>query len=198
MASVTPVTIVNMVLSELGAARITSFQDGSKNAGLVNAFYDLALEQTLAYHPWNFAIKRVKDVPERSTKPAWGYKYAYTYPPTCLRILGIGRKGIESQMKWSAEVDELTDERVVLTDLQPPIDIRFIYKVTNTQVFSPNFVLAFVKVLKTHLSRPLTGRAEVKVESMKELDDFVKKSLSVDGLEGTPDEYTPSDLEQVR
>lgn len=193
------VTIANMALQELGAARIVNFTDGSANAGRVSAVWDLALETALTLHPWNFAIKRRADVAERASAPAWGFDYAYTYPSDCLHILSIGQDGVElPDVPFQTEIDADTEERIIVTDLKSPIDIKYIYRATDPQRFSPPFVLALVKVLKSMLARPVTGKADVKAEADKEMKEVSQAAKSSDGKEGTPLSYTPLDLEVVR
>lgn len=199
MATITPVTICNMALAELGAARITNFTDGSKNAGLCSTFYDIALEHALTMHPWNFAVTRVADVAERGTGPAWGFTKAYTYPTGALRVLAIAKDGIILDNEpWQTEIDTDTDERIIVCNVAAPIDIKFIKRITNSQIFSPMFVLAFSKTMKWFLARPVTGRQETKAEAAAELQEFMKQAKAGDGQEGTPQDYTPDDLERVR
>lgn len=200
MAAITPVNIANMALSELGAKSVSSLfpSDGSASAAVILTYYELALEQTLVAHKWNFAMKRVASQAARATPPAWGYKYAYTYPTNALRVIGIGKNGYPVQDAWEVEVADENDDRIIVTDLQPPIDIKYIYRVTNSQVFSPQFVLAFSKMLKNYIARQITGKAESKAEAMKEFQEAMVMARSVDGQEGSTMDYTPSDLEEVR
>lgn len=200
MAAITPVTIANMALSEVGAKQVSSLfpSDGTPSAEMILTYYDLALEQTLVKHKWNFAIKRAANLAARATPPAWGYKYAYTYPTNCLRVLAIGKQGRAVNDAWEAEVADENDDRIIVTNLQPPIDIQYIYRVSNSQVFSPNFVLAFSKLLKAYIARQITGKTEAKQEAMAEFKDALAMSRSIDGMEGTTQDYTPSDLEEVR
>jgi len=200
MAAITPVNIANMALSELGQSRVSSLfpSDGSSSASIILTYYDLALEQTLVAHKWNFAIKRVANQAARATAPAWGYKYAYTYPTNCLRVIAIGKGGYEVNDAWEAEVAAENDDRVIVTDLAPPIDIKYIYRVSNSQVFSINFVMAFSKMLKMYIARQITGKTDAQTEARNEFKEVLMAARSVDGQEGTTEDYTPSTLDEVR
>lgn len=122
MAAITPVGIANMALSEVGATLVSSLfpSDGTPSAKIILTYYDLALEQALVSHKWNFAIKRVASQAARATAPAWGYKYAYTYPTNALRVISIGKDGYTVNDAWEAEVAQENDDRIIVTDLQPP------------------------------------------------------------------------------
>ena len=49
--------LVNLALVRLGANRITSLSDGSKNANEANAIYALIRDDLLREHPWSFATR---------------------------------------------------------------------------------------------------------------------------------------------
>jgi len=49
--------IVNLALVRLGATRITSLSDGTKNANEANAIYTLIRDEILRDHPWSFATR---------------------------------------------------------------------------------------------------------------------------------------------
>ena len=53
--------IANLALVRIGAERITSLTDGSRNANEINAVFTLIRDEVLRSHPWNFAI-RVADL----------------------------------------------------------------------------------------------------------------------------------------
>lgn len=197
MATITQTAIANMALAELGAQRIVSFTDGSKNQGLVVSVYDFAKEHALCAHPWNFAIKRKASQAALSTPPEWGWDFAFAVPSDCLRILILGKDGVETDEPWQHESAQ-DGSQIIVTNLEAPVDIKYIYNVTNTQTFSPMFVIAFVKTLKWLLARPLTGKAEIQVQCANELREFFSKGMSTDGQEGTPEPYGSSELEDVR
>ena len=197
MATITQTAIANMALAELGANRITSFTDGSKNQGLVVSVYDFAKEHALAAHPWNFAVKRQAAQAALAVAPAWGWDFAYALPADCLRVLIIGKNGIETDEPWQREAAQ-DGSQIIVTNLEAPIDLKYIYNVTNTQTFSPTFVIAFVKTLKWLLARPLTGKAEIQLQAAQELKEFFAKGMSTDGQEGSPEPYGSYELEDVR
>lgn len=198
MPGITKTAIVNMTLGELGAALITNIEtDTSKTSGIVRLFWDFALDWALALHPWNFAVTRVANVAE-TTAPAWKYQHAYPFPTNCLRVMGLGQGGTELDVPWEVELDNTSEQRVIVTDLDAPVDIKFIKRVLNTELYSPTFCVALSKTLKIFLARPLTGKPEIKVEAENELRMFLQAAQTTDGLEGTPQFYAPTDLEDVR
>ena len=62
------VEIGNLALTKLGAARITSFADDSKQARALSAIFDPMRDAELTLHPWSFAILRAS-LPARRRRP---------------------------------------------------------------------------------------------------------------------------------
>ena len=120
MASV--VQICNSALNQLGAASITALTDNSKNARLCNARYETIRDAVYRSHPWNCLIKRQQLAQDTAT-PAYGFKFQFTLPSDCLRLLGLdaynsdhkveGRKILcnESTIKISY-VAQITDPNI--------------------------------------------------------------------------------------
>ena len=49
--------IANLALVRLGAKRITSLSDGSRNANEINAVYEFLRQEVLRSYPWNWATE---------------------------------------------------------------------------------------------------------------------------------------------
>ena len=86
MASV--VDICNGALNQLGATTILSLTEDSKNARLCNSRYTQVRDALFRTHPWNCLQKRIELALDASA-PTWGFKYSYTLPADCLRLLRI-------------------------------------------------------------------------------------------------------------
>jgi hypothetical protein len=86
MASI--VGICNGALNQLGATTILSLTEDSKNARLCNSRYTQVRDALFRTHPWNCLQKRIQ-IAADSTAPTWGFKFAYTLPADCLRLLRI-------------------------------------------------------------------------------------------------------------
>jgi hypothetical protein len=80
------VDVCNNALQYLGAARILSLADNSREARACNVAYDSNRRAELRKHPWNFAKTRVVLAAD-TTAPAFGYTYAFTLPSDCLKVI---------------------------------------------------------------------------------------------------------------
>ena len=72
--------IANIALTNLGEATISDVQtDNNERARLLNNRFDDIRDSVLRSHPWNVTVRRSVLSAYTST-PAWGYKYAFTFP----------------------------------------------------------------------------------------------------------------------
>ena len=70
-SSTTQVSICNMALRLIGATRITSITASSEEARVLNDIWTDTLDEVLAAHPWNFAIKRATLTELGGTVETW-------------------------------------------------------------------------------------------------------------------------------
>jgi|TARA_R100000049_G_C1952698_1_gene101942 hypothetical protein len=125
MASV--VEICNSSLNILGATRIVSLTEDSKNARLLNQRYEPVRDAVFRAHPWNCLLKRVELAQDTAT-PAFEYSYQYTLPSDCLRV-------IRSQYSEVSTGEEYRVEgRKILSD-ESTIKILYVAKITDPNEF---------------------------------------------------------------
>lgn len=181
------VSIVNGGLRLLGSNRITSFAEDSEGAILANEFYDDIRDRVLRAHPWNFAVKRTS-LPALAATPAWEFTYAYNVPADSLRMLEI-----EGQDFWHSKQsgDTITglgwrlESGQILTDKEPPLNIRYIRQETDPNQYDANFISALEARIALEFAEKLTGTS-AKVADMASLyDKFLRDARAVNGQEGT-------------
>lgn len=140
------VAICNQALVKVGAERITSLLDDDESAKVLNAIYEIKRDAELAAHPWTFAIKRAS-IPASSTAPAFGWAYSYPLPADYLALVEVGENftfyDSPTGALFALESDPATGGMAILTDQPTPLDIRYIYKVTNPGLFPAPFVESF-------------------------------------------------------
>src|SRR4051812_36999576 len=115
----------NAALGRLGEARITDTSEDNAAARACDQNFDLAMEELLRAHWWNFAIARAT-LSQATTAPQFGYLHAYSLPADCLRVLevnGIGASGDPGD-QWEVEGNRLLHDAGT-------VKIRYIQKVTE-------------------------------------------------------------------
>ena len=90
----TDIGLCSQALLKIGAATISSFEDGSSEAEVAANLYPLLRDGLLSVYPWSFASAQCA-LPRLTEMPVADYRYAYRLPPDLLRIVsaGIGERG---------------------------------------------------------------------------------------------------------
>lgn len=119
------VQIANRALQLVGAKRITSLDEDSRNARAVNAAYEPIKLAELRKHPWVCAVRRAQ-LAASSTTPAFTKTNAFPLPSDFIRLLPPDPEVNFADLDWEIE------GRSVITNDDAPLNIRYIYDITDT------------------------------------------------------------------
>ena len=147
MASV--VGICNRALQKLGASRITSITEDTKNARACNAAYEICRDSELEKHEWSFAIERA-ELAADATPPAWGRANSFQLPSDFIRLAHDYPEDTNNAKDWQIEGQK------IISDDSDPIYIRYVRRVTDPNVFSSLFQEALACRLALELCEELT------------------------------------------
>ena len=175
------VGIVNAALRKLGEAPITAIGEDSKAGRLANERYAEVRDALLHRHPWNFAMKR-KSVAASATDPVWGFDHAYPLPTDYIRIYSVNGQDTKSNT-WSIESGH------VVTNLDAPIEIRYVFKVTDPALMTPGFREALASMLAADWANDITGDDQAVLDQNRFSLRAIAQARSNDGQEGMPDEF---------
>jgi hypothetical protein len=164
--------IANSALSKLGADRIISLDDDSREARLLKEQFDKVRDDLLRSHPWNFATKRVT-LAALPTAPVSDFTYAYQVPTDCMRVLEIDSKDDE----WQRE------GQTIVTD-SGSVSIRYVAKITDPGSFDPNFSEVLAMKLAVDICYALTQNATFREQLMGEYMQKLREARSFDAQEG--------------
>jgi hypothetical protein len=143
------VSICNLALQKLGAARIVSMSENSRNAKTVNACYEALRDTELRKYLWNFA-KRRASLAASSTAPAFTFAHAFPVPADSLRVIKPVRLGLD----WTIEQHD--GGVAILTNDGAPLQIRYLARVTNPALFDPSFVEMLACKIAWHCCEDIT------------------------------------------
>jgi len=147
--AVSDVSISNLALQKLGASRIVSLTENSRNAKSVNGCYESLRDREMRAYLWNFAKKRVILAPS-STQPAFMYEAAFPVPSDFLRLIKPARLGLD----WHLEQHE--GVLSILTNDGDTLEVRYIAKVTNPALFDTLFVEMLACKIAWHVCEDIT------------------------------------------
>lgn len=139
------VGICNRALQKLGADRITSLTQDSRNARSCNAVYESARDAELRAHPWSFATKRTILAPD-ATAPEFDYEYAFTLPDDCIRVL----KPEGEEIDWAIEGGK------ILTNMGDTLNLRYTARIEDPNLFDVLFRESLAQRIALELCEELT------------------------------------------
>lgn len=170
------IEICNLALSNMRSQSINSFTEGSLQAQQCKLKYPILRDRLLTEIPWGFNHK-IKALSLLSTE-IFNWAYAYQYPTDCLKInrlvgaheeLANADADVVSRMRES-ELFSLSDIRVkipyevfnfsnnkVIGSNDADLRIDYSAKVTDPNLFSNDFIMAFSHLLTSELAIPIIG-----------------------------------------
>jgi hypothetical protein len=158
VAARSPIDICNLALGKLGARRITSFDNSSEEAQLCRIEYPHQRDCLLRDHNWNFALARAT-LPADPVAPAFGYERSYELPADCSRLVEVGERRLrigDDPYDFDPRGDFIVEGRSILTNREAPLQVRYVRRLTPTELYDDSFVDAIVWHLAAALCMPIT------------------------------------------
>lgn len=182
------IDICNQALVKLGSTRIASLTDDSKQAGALNAVYEVKLRAELAAYPWTFAMDRA-EIPASSTAPAFGWAYAYPLPADFLRMVEVG----EYYVLYQPDITLFALEgRNILCDEGSPLRIRYTKYVSNAGLYPALFVEALACRLAAEVAEDLTQSLSKREAAEQAYERAIRMARRANAIQ-LPPQPTPED-----
>lgn len=175
------VDICNLALQRLGAKTITALTDDSTAARECNRVYAHARDSELRAHPWSFARKRA-ELAASATAPAFGYANQYPLPSDFLRLLPT-----------TLQLDFQIESGHIMTDDAAPLQVIYIYQVTNPNDFDQLFVDLLVARIARDLAEKIT-QSNTKISTAQSLYEEMKKEARRINAFERPPQDAPTDV----
>lgn len=186
MTTVSDVSIANAALMKLGAARITSFGQGSEEARAVAARYESVRDSELRKRKWSFSLARI-ELAALADAPAFGFAYAYQLPEDCIRVLSVGdfSPGLDlAEIRGTLDTEDYRIEgRTVLTDQAAPLRLRYVKRVTDPAQFDSAFTEAFAARLAVELCEALTQSGSKKEAAWADYRIALREAIQANAIE---------------
>lgn len=153
------VQIANLALQKLGEESILTLNDDLTRAIEIKLAFASVRDAELNRRRWRFSFQRVS-LPALASTPDSDYDLQYQLPGDFIRLLEGGdiRTVVDmADFRGSATLDYSIEGRKLLTNLSAPLAIRYIYRVTDTTLFTPAFDDAFAARLAYQTCERITG-----------------------------------------
>lgn len=194
------VDVCNSALQKLGASRILSLNDNSREARSCVVAYDSNRRSELRKYIWSFAKKRVVLAAD-TTAPAFEYTYQFTLPSDCLRVL----LPKDSTLDWVLEgrkilTNTLTSPYGGATSASGTASLSLVYiaDIEDTTLWDSNFYDMMAISLAIDLREDIT-QSNTKYQILaKDYDDAKNTAYKTGALEKLPIESGDDDLWTVR
>lgn len=190
------VDIANSALRKIGAQPITSFDEGTDNANVVDDQYPNVRDYLLRSHTWNFATK-LKKLARSADTPAFEWDHQYPLPSDWLRLVTVSDNDAgHGTVRYEIGYDD-DDGNVIFADVDE-LWIRYIARVTDPNRMSADFrevlswALAREFAVSIAQSNTLSDRMDARFQSA------FRRSRSTDGMEDYPKEFPASSWAAVR
>jgi hypothetical protein len=181
------VDICNSALSMVGASSIMSLGDPSREARVCNLQYDSNRRAELRKHYWNFAKARATLAPDADA-PAFEFKYAFTLPSDCVRLILPRDAGLD----WTLE------GRKILTNSGPQLNIRYIADISDATLYDPTFYNVLTIAVAIDICEPLTQSNQKKQLLMQEYRDAIAEARQANAFESLSQEAPDDSFWLVR
>ncbi len=179
----TDVSICSNALILLGASPIASFTEGTKGAQIAsNLFPDMARD-FLRSHPWNAAMSRVRLAPE-SAAPSFGWRASFLLPSDCLRVWEV--------KSGDVDVEHKVEGRTILAN-DTGLDVLYISNL-QTDKWDPVMVTAMTYRMAGAMAYAVAASASLADGWMAAAERKFKEAKTLDGQEGTPDDFGDNPL----
>lgn len=196
------VDIANYALNSLGANNISSFEENSKPARLINQRFDSVRDSVFRAHPWNCLLRRA-ELAKESDSPAFGYANQFVLPtnPYCLRVLEFSNGTLsypqDNMFNNTGGPVFVIEGRKLLSD-ESVAKIKYVARVTDPQEYDANLIDALAAAIAFEVSYAITGSNTVKQMMAAEYSDKLKQAAFVDGTEGAPQRLEASEFIESR
>ena len=209
----------NMALSHIRAGSINSLDEGSLQAQQCKLWYPIIRDRMLTDNVWQFN-RKIRALSVLTTE-IFNWAYAYQYPVDCLKIhrlvgaheelanadADVVSRLLDSQLlplrdlrvQVPYEVFNFSDNKVIGTN-EAELRIDFAAKITDSNLFSFDFNMAFSYLLSSVLAIPIIG-AEVGRQLRSDSLQLYKSYLDAAMANDLNDQYdTPalSEFETIR
>lgn len=213
------IEICNLALSNIRASSINSFTEGSLQAQQCKLKYPLIRDRMLTETVWSFN-RKIKALSLVTTE-IFNWAYAYQYPVDCLKIHRLVSSYEELSNADADVISRLLDSQLLpLKDLRTQIPyeifnfddnktigtneadlyIDYAAKITDPNLFTIDFIMAFSHLLSSELAIPIVGAKigrELRSDSLQLYKEYLAAAIAND-LNEQYDTPALSEYETIR
>ncbi len=187
--SLNDVGLCSRALVRLGAAPITSFDDGTAESEIASILYAPARDALLSAYPWTFATGQVA-LNKLTSAPSADYQNAFQLPTDYLRAISAGNSGKGRGLNYRIFRGALHSnaDEVILTYIFRPAE----------EEFPPFFDTALIARLAAEFCIPVTESTSRAETMMKLAEREFATARQIDAQQDSPNRLENFTLIDVR
>lgn len=177
-----PTAICNRALGRLGESSIMDMDEVTTAGRACRLHFAPTRDALLRSHAWNWATKRVT-LTQAVPAPLFNWAYRYGLPADSLRLLEVNGSDVSLLRNWwKIEGDGLLSNEATM-------EVVYIYRCEDTNLWDPLFCDAMAVKLAIHLSETMRGGSSADEKLMAEYDRITAPlARRVDANENRPRE----------
>ncbi len=183
------IALCSRALIKIGAAPITSFDDGSAESEIAGALYAQLRDALLSAYAWSFASGQLA-LDQLAVTPVADYDYAYQLPNDFLRALSAGSgtrgRGLNYRIVSGA-----------LHTNAPDVVLTYIFRPDESS-FPPYFDAALIAKLSAEFTIPVTESTSRSETMMRMAEREFERARQIDAQQDTPGRIEDFTLIDVR
>jgi hypothetical protein len=183
MSVETSISISNKSLIKCGATTIASFTEGSHEANVCSAMYDMVKKGLLYYTFWNFANKKVELNLLAETPIDLSYTKAHSIPGDVIKIKGIFDSQGETIIEYTVEGQKIYSN-------EDTVFLEFVEDMEE-QYFPVFFIEALVAKMAYEINEAITGIGTLSDRLLNDFNIKLRAARIADGQEQPPHNIMP-------
>lgn len=180
------ITICNLAMDHLEEKPITDLSARDAASTRCARNYPLARDFVTGDFAWTCAVRR-RTLTAVSDVPPFGWQRQFTIPVDCLRVLPLTDTGMRDGRPVPYEVEG----RIILTNAQAPLKVRYIRQLTNAAEIDDQLAMAISLYLGFLLAKPVTGSDSKRQEMLALYERFKRDARMVDSKRSQLDDIIP-------
>ena len=190
--------VANLAIRKIGANRISSFTDGSREGDLILDVYDAIRDEVLEAFPWSFAtttvpIQKLAIVPNSAVE---NLTIAYGLPNDFIRPVAVSNIGATFKFESFKNPDN-TMTKMILSDMAN-LQLKYVFRNDDPSSYSPSFVTAFATRLGAEIGFNIAQAAKKAQLLLEEYENVRLPDAKSRDSGGTPEQPAQSEWETAR
>jgi len=183
------IALCSRALIRLGAAPITSFNDGTAESEIAGALYAPIRDAVLSSYPWTFASGALNLTP-LSTPPSSDYSKAFQLPNDYLRAISAGSSVQSRGARYRIFRDQLHSDYEIIM-------LSYIFRPDEAE-FPSFFDMALIARLSAEFCIPVTENTSRSETLYRLAEQELQKARQIDAQQDTPNRIENFNLIDVR